>query len=277
MNKDDFLFFQKFLKDRSGLSITEDKIYLLDSRLTPISREWKFATLEDMAKKLKTLPDTELVAAVVDAMTTNETLFFRDDKPFKYFRDNLLPDILKARLEKKTLRIWSAACSTGQEPYSIAMILKDILPNADQWRIDILATDISPTVLDQAKNGKFSQFEIQRGLPIQLVMKYFQQDGTSWFIKEPIRSMIRFENFNLLDTMEKFGTFDIIFCRNVLIYFDEATKKRVLDNLGRRLEPDGYLFLGASETILGLCPALKYFSGCSGLYTLAQAPAKLSA
>jgi chemotaxis protein methyltransferase CheR len=279
MIKDDFLFFQKFLKDKSGLSIGEDKIYLLDSRLTPIMKECQYTSLSDVVKALRFSTDAKLAAKVINAMTTNETLFFRDDKPFRYFRDNLLPGVIKSKNDKRTLRIWSAACSTGQEPYSIAMILKEILPEADQWRIEILATYISPTVLDQARKGRFSQFEIQRGLPIQMVMKYFQQDGTSWFIKDTVRSMVKFESFNLLEGMERFGTFDIIFCRNVLIYFDEATKKAVLDNLGRRLDPEGYLFLGASETVLGLCPALKYFAACSGLYMLDKNTnaAKLSA
>jgi chemotaxis protein methyltransferase CheR len=258
------------------LALTEDKIYLLESRLSNVQRKWMFGNLEEMTKDMRLTPDRRLVTEVVDEMMTNETLFFRDDRPFKYFRTNLLPAMIKAREGKKTLRIWSAACSTGQEPYSIAMTLCESIPGLENWRIDILATDISETALAQASSGSFSQFEVQRGLPIQYVMKYFRQEGQSWKVSDKIRSMVKFENFNLMDRMERFGAFDIIFCRNVLIYFDEETKKKVLQSLARRLVPDSSLFLGGSETIIGLCPALKINTGCPGLYALqdiiAQAP-----
>ena len=268
MNADDFNFYKKFLYERTGLALTEDKIYLLESRLASVLRKWMFGNLEEMTKALRLTPDRKLVTEVVDAMMTNETLFFRDDRPFKHFRASILPAMLKAREGKKALRIWSAACSTGQEPYSIAMTLCETLPGIESWRIELVATDISETALSQAMNGTFSQFEIQRGLPIQHVMKYFRQEGQTWKITDKIKSMVKFERFNLLERMDRFGTFDVIFCRNVLIYFDEETKKKVLQGLTRRLAPDGCLFLGGSETVIGLCPELKVNQGCPGLYTL---------
>lgn len=268
MNGDDFKFYRQFLHEKSGLALTEEKIYLLESRLTPVVRDYGFASLEQLTKALKSAPDSKLVKAVIDAMTINETLFFRDAKPFMQFKTIVLPAIIKARENKKSLRLWSAACSTGQEPYSIAMILDEALAKQNGWKVDILGTDLSDNALSQACNAKYNQFEIQRGLPIQMTMKNFIQEGQNWTIKDNIRNMVRFESFNLLDRMDRFGTFDIIFCRNVLIYFDEDTKKKVLQNLVKRLAPDGFLFLGGSETVIGLCPELKIQQGCPGLYTI---------
>lgn len=269
MSPEDFAFYKKFLHERSGLAMNEDKIYLLVSRLTPVSKKWKHPSLDQMTKVLRTpSADKKMISEIIDAMTTNETLFFRDDRPFKYFKTTLVPHMSKLRENRKLLRVWSAASSTGQEPYSIAITLLETLQNPDSWKIDLLGTDLSDSALDQAKRGEYTQFEMQRGMPIQLLMKYFKQDGQTWKISDKIRSMARFENFNLLDPMEKFGTFDIIFCRNVLIYFDEATKKKILQNMIKRLAPDGYLFLGGSETAIGICPELKINAECPGMYSL---------
>lgn len=270
MTPETFSFYKKYLHEKSGLSLDEDKIYLLESRLTPVMRKWMFGNMAELTKALCTTPDRKLVTEVIDAMTTNETLFFRDDRPFKQFRSAILPALLKARENKRSLRIWSAACSTGQEPYSIAMILRETLPAHENWHIDIQATDLCETVLARAAKGEFSQFEIQRGLPIQMAMKYFKQDGVNWKIDDKTRNMVRFEKFNLLDRMDRLGTFDIVFCRNVLIYFDEETKKKVLCAISGRLAPDGCLFLGGSETVIGLCPDLKNNPSCPGLYNLRQ-------
>lgn len=268
MSPEDFAFFRKFLHEKSGLDLSDKKTYLVVSRLTPVAKKWNLNTITDMTKALKMNPDPKLVLEVVDAMTTNETLFFRDDRPFKYFKASALPELMKARENKKNVRIWSTACSTGQEPYSIAMTLTDSIPKIDEWKFDILATDISDTALKQAASGEFNQFEIQRGLPIQMVMKHFRQEGPVWKVQDKIKNMVKFQHFNLLDRMEPLGTFDIIFCRNVLIYFDETTKKKILQNLAARLVPDGMLFLGGSETVIGLCPALRSNPACAGLHSL---------
>ena len=276
MNSLDFNFYSAFLLEKAGFQMKEDKIYLIESRLMPVVRKWKIGSISDMVPQLKLGTNKELVQDVIDAMMTNETLFFRDDKPFKKFRNDVLPAMLQSRAAQKRLRIWSAACSTGQEPYSIAMTLRDVLPTISQWHIDILATDLSQTALQQAKAGIFSQFEVQRGLPISLAMKNFTQKGTEWQISESLRNMVQFETFNLLDKMDRLGTFDIIFCRNVLIYFEEQVKKSVLLALSKRLAPDGFLFLGGSETIFGMSSNLEGVTGCSGLYMLKGAQARLS-
>ena len=274
MSPDDFAFYKKFLYEKSGLALSEDKTYLLVSRLTPVSKKRSYATLEAMTKDLRSpAADKQMINEVIDAMTTNETLFFRDDRPFKYFKTGLVPDLSKQREAKKSIRIWSAASSTGQEAYSIAITLLETLPNIENWKIEILGTDISDSALAQAKKGEYTQFEIQRGMPIQLLMKYFKQDGQAWKISDKVKSMVRFENYNLLDPMERFGTFDVIFCRNVLIYFDEPLKKRILTSLSRRMAPDGYFFMGGSETVIGLCPDLKINTACPGLYSLVPAQA----
>ena len=266
MNTQEFEFLKKLLKDRSGLSLGPDKIYLLESRLTPVSIRWKMASLSQMVETMRLRPDPKLIHDVVEAMTTNETLWFRDEKPFRHFRGSLLPAMLKAREKTKTLRIWSAACSSGQEPYSIAMTLDELLATQPGWKLDIIATDIADNVLEQGRRGLYSQFEVQRGLPIQMMMKNFTKQGDLWEIKEKFRKMLKFENFNLLDRMDRLGSFDIIFCRHVLIYFDAETKRVILQNLKKRLAPDGYLFVGGSEAIIGLTDGLDAVADCPGLY-----------
>lgn len=271
MNEDDFTLFARLLKDTSGCALTPAKTYLLESRLTPVAQRNGCATLADLAARLRRGTDKLLVYEVVEAMTTNETLFFRDDRPFRHFRANLLPSLIQARAHRRNLRIWSAACSTGQEPYSIAMTLHDLLQGQPGWTTDILATDISESVLRQARTGVYTQFEIQRGLPIQMMVSHFTKQGDHWQIHEKFRNMVRFQAFNLIQDMEKLGTFDMIFCRNVLIYFDEPTKRKVLESLSKRLAPDGYLLLGGAESALSSGEHLALAENCPGLYRPQQA------
>src|SRR3984893_17104792 len=193
-----------------------------------------------------------LVTQVVEAMTTNETFFFRDKLPFDHFRDSIMPEILKARASRRSLRIWCAAGSTGQEPYSLAMCLKEMNAATSGWRIEILATDLSQEVLEKSKAGIYRQLEVQRGLPIQLLVKYFKQIGELWHIDPDIRAMVQHRQLNLLHDFSQLGAFDVIFCRNVLIYFDQETKSNIFRRLAKALEPDGFLVLGAAETVVGL-------------------------
>jgi chemotaxis protein methyltransferase CheR len=211
-----------------------------------------------------------LATEVVEAMTTNETFFFRDKLPFEHFRDTVLPALIEARAREKRIRIWCAACSTGQEPYSLAMALKS---NTDGlgaklagFRIDIVGTDISGDVLERAKSGIYSQFEVQRGLPIHQLVKFFSQTGEAWQIAAEIRAMVQFRTLNLLKDFSALGTFDIVFCRNVLIYFDQQTKIGVLNRLARQIPVDGFLSLGAAETVVGLTDAFKPMTDRRGLY-----------
>lgn len=270
MNSQDFQLFSTLVRDRSGLVLTEDKVYLLESRLVPLARQRGLNTLEDLANELRRSNDEKLKEDITDAMTTNETFFFRDNKPFDIFKENILPHLLATRTNTKTLRIWNAACSTGQEPYSIAMLLKEEAAKMAGWRVEILATDISNEVLEKAKSGLYSQFEVQRGLPIQLLIKYFQQMGEMWQIDSSIRAMVKFKKVNLLENFSILGGFDVIFCRNVLIYFDHATKAQVLAQMHKILARDGALFLGGAETVLGICDDLNPVSGLRGVYTPAS-------
>jgi chemotaxis protein methyltransferase CheR len=211
-----------------------------------------------------------LTSEVVEAMTTNETFFFRDKIPFDHLRETILPTLLKARANRRSLRIWSAACSTGQEPYSIAMCLKERAQELAGWRIEIIATDLSQEVLEKAKSGIYSQFEVQRGLPVQLLVKYFTQIGEHWQISPEIRGMVQHRQLNLLQDFSHLGKFDVIFCRNVLIYFDQDTKTGIFGRLAKALEPDGMLLLGAAETVVGISAAFRPHPDRRGLYLLNQ-------
>ncbi|MBX9650144.1 MAG: protein-glutamate O-methyltransferase CheR, partial [Xanthobacteraceae bacterium] len=205
-----------------------------------------------------------------------ETFFFRDKIPFDHLKEVVLPTLVQARAARRSLRIWCAASSTGQEPYSIAMCLKEAGSLLSGWRTEIVATDLSLGVLEKAKAGIFSQFEVQRGLPIQLLMKYFTQNGELWQLNAEIRSMVQYRQLNLLQDFSHLGTFDIIFCRNVLIYFDHATKTNIFDRIARMLEPDGVLALGAAETVVGITNAFKPYPERRGLYCPNLAPAAVA-
>lgn len=265
MRPDDFNFLSKFLKDRSGLMLTQDKLYLVESRLTPIARKYGHDSLDDFVAKFKFSRDEALAVEVTEAMTTNESFFFRDNTPFDLFKNQVLPE-MEANRPGKRMRIWCAAASTGQEPYSLAMILKEAWFKWGSWNIEITGTDICTKVLNKAKQGHYSQFEVQRGLPIQMLIKYFEQDGDVWKIKDEIRNMVRYKPFNLLDSFGAMGKFDVIYCRNVLIYFDQQTKGDVLERMRRCIADDGTLFLGAAETVLGITDKFEPVKGQRGMY-----------
>jgi chemotaxis protein methyltransferase CheR len=268
----DYEFLRKLLKERSGLDLSADKQYLVESRLIPLARRAGLNGIGELVQKMKTGGET-LTTKVVEAMTTNETFFFRDKIPFDHLRDTILPQLIPARATRRSLRIWSAASSTGQEPYSIAMCLKEFGPALSGWRIEIVATDLSQEVLEKSKAGIYSQFEVQRGLPIQMLVKYFKQTGELWQLNADIRGMVQHRQLNLLQDFSGLGKFDVIFCRNVLIYFDQDTKVRIFERLSKVLEPDGTLMLGAAETVVGISDAFKPYPDKRGLYQLNPARA----
>jgi chemotaxis protein methyltransferase CheR len=261
----DYEYLRKILKDHSGLDLSADKQYLIESRLLPLSRKCGVPGISELVQTVKG-GSSSIVTQVVEAMTTNETFFFRDKVPFDHFRDSIVPELLKARAARKTIRIWCAAGSTGQEPYSLAMCLKEMSAQLAGWRVDIVATDLSREVLEKSKSGIYSQFEVQRGLPIQLLVKYFKQNGELWQISPDIRAMIQHRQLNLLHDFSQLGVFDVIFCRNVLIYFDQDTKINIFGRLAKTMEPDGFLVLGAAETVVGLTDVFKPFPDKRGLY-----------
>jgi chemotaxis protein methyltransferase CheR len=262
----DYDFLRRCLKQRSGLVLTADKQYLVESRLLPVARKAGHATLGDLVEALKRGGDEALTAAVVEAMATNESFFFRDKIPFEHFRSIVMPALIAARRNVRSIRIWCAAASTGQEPYSLAMCLKDMAHDIAGWRIEMLATDLCGDVLEKARLGLYSQFEVQRGLPIQLLIKHFTQVGELWQIAPELRAMVKFRQLNLLADFSQLGIFDLIFCRNVLIYFDQETKIDVLDRLSRAIATDGFLVLGAAETVVGLTDSFKVVGDKHGLY-----------
>lgn len=266
MKPEDFDFLSTLVKDRSGLVLTPDKAYLLESRLMPVARKRGMKGLDELVSSMRTRMDNVLADEITEAMTTNESFFFRDIKPFDIFRDTVLPNALKARATTKKLRIWCAAASSGQEPYSLAMLLKEAGPKLAGWTIEIIGTDISKDILNKAREGVYSQFEVQRGLPVQLLVKYFKKRDDLWQIDESIRKMVQYKEFNLLETMQSFGTFDIVFCRNVLIYFDQLTKGDVLGRMSKQIADDGVLYLGGAETVLGISEAFQPVKGIRGVY-----------
>lgn len=242
-------FLCRTVHENSGIVLDESKAYLIESRLGPVARSEGLETLDSLCKLLRTASAKALRTKVVEAMTTNETLFFRDLRPFEALRDVVLPEIV-ASAAKGTVRIWSAATSSGQEAYSLAMLWKEL--NIPGWELKIVGSDISDEMLDRCRKGRYRQLEVNRGLPARYLVKYFEPVETDWVIKPELRRMMEWRRFNLLDDMSALGGFDIVFCRNVLIYFDQETKASILRRIRGLLREGGYLFLGLSETTLNL-------------------------
>lgn len=266
MTPADYDFLRSFLKERSGLILSNDKQYLIESRLMPVARQEGLDTITALVAKLKTPLGRVAGEAVVEAMTTNESFFFRDKTPFDHFSNVMLPQMMEARRTQRKIRIWCAAASTGQEPYSLAMIIKDMGLKTSAYRFDIIGTDISREVLERAKAGTYSQFEVQRGLPIQMLLNHFTQKGETWEISPAVRQMVQYRPLNLFDSFTALGTFDVVFIRNVLIYFEQEAKVAILERVAKQMAPDAYMVLGAAETVVGLTDAFKAVPGSRGLY-----------
>lgn len=273
MRDEVFWLFAKMLREQSGLALPRDKEYLLESRLMPVARKHGHAALDTMALALRGGRNSALEQDIVEAMTTNESFFFRDAGMFDVFRKTVLPGLVAARGASRTLRFWFAACSSGQEPYSITMILEEERAKLGGWNVEMIATDISAEMVARAKEGLYSHFEAQRGLPIQMLAKYFTQEEQGWRVKAPLRERVKFRTFNLLDGFASLGAFDVILCRNVLIYFDMATKRDILDRMSRQLTRDGTLFLGGAETVIGVSDKFVPHPGHAGVFVPAPAVA----
>ncbi len=257
MQAEAFQILSEVIYKRSGIVLTPEKEYLLESRLQPFLKQWECADFMVLASKVKGFGSPALLKEMTEALTTNETSFFRDNKPFQYFADKLLPLLKEKQSLTKQLRFWSAACSYGQEAYSLVMQMNEKRLDAEGYNYQFLATDLAEKVLEKARDGLFSQFEVQRGMPIQLLLKYFTQTpDQNWQLKPEFRQRVNFKAFNLMDDPAAFGKFDVIFCRNVLIYFDNPTKTAVINRLIKQLQPHGYLVVGSTETVDALCPQL---------------------
>jgi len=259
-------YLQALVYRRSGIVLENEKDYLVDSRLSPLARDAGVSSVDELVAKLRREPGPELAQRVVEAMTTNETLFFRDAHPFEALRHHFVPELLKARAQERSLRIWSAAAATGQEPYSIAITLLESFPELASWNVRILATDLNEAVLDRARLARYRELEVNRGLPQQYLGKYFTRAGGEWELAPCVREMVSFRQLNLVEPWAELPACDIVFMRNVLIYFDSETKCAILRRLRHVLRPDGFLVLGGAETTTNLDDAYGSVRVGAGVY-----------
>ncbi len=248
----DFNYVRKLVREQSAIVLDDHKGYLVEARLAPLVRQHGCASIKDLLRGLRDRQPNRLHRQVVEAMTTNETSFYRDRHPFEALKRHILPELIEKRAGTRALNIWCNACSSGQEPYSIAMLLREHFPNLVTWDVRLLATDLSIEILEKAKAGRFSKMEVNRGLPITLLIKYFENEGLEWRIRQMIRERVEFRPMNLIESWPHLSPMDIVFLRNVLIYFDVPTKRTILRQIRHVLKPDGYLFLGTAETTLNL-------------------------
>lgn len=237
---------------RASIVLDATKGYLVEARLLPVARDMGLTTVGELVRVLRTAPTPALQTRVVEALTTNETSWFRDVQPFRTFEHHVLPDLVRARASSRTLTIWSAACSSGQEPYTIAMVLRDRYPELAGWRVRILSTDISHEMLERTAAGRYSPSEVNRGLPAPMLVRWFDRDGLDWVAKPELRAMVEVRPLNLASHWDAIPTADVVFLRNVLIYFSVQTKHQILERLRQHMRPDGALFLGAAESTLGI-------------------------
>ncbi|CAH1650813.1 Chemotaxis protein methyltransferase CheR [Hyphomicrobiales bacterium] len=266
MTEADYQFLSAFLLARSGMVLNSNGHYLAKSRLPAVCRRHGLSDPVEVIAILRGGSHPEIEAAVVEAMVIQETFFFRDKALFAQVHDTVLPRLMEARASSRHLRIWSAAASTGQEAYSIAMMLTVMARRLDGWTVDIVATDLSEVALERGRQGIYTHFEVQRGLPIQMLLKHFTQVDDLWQISADLRAMVRFTRVNLLDDLSGLGTFDLILCRNVLMYFDDRTKRDVLERVVAQLANDGKLVLGGVETPVGLTEVVVADAGLKGIY-----------
>jgi chemotaxis protein methyltransferase CheR len=270
MTTAEFDFVCRLVRDRSGIVLEAGKEYLVDARLTPVARQRELRTVSELIGQLRAGPDDGLAARVVEAMVTTETSFFRDVHPFETLRAEVLPELIRQRQKERRLNVWFAACSTGQEPYSFALLVREHFPELAGWRLDLLATDLSPDVLKRARTGRYTQLEVNRGLPAALMVKHFRQHGPNWELNEDVRRMIEFREMNLVRPWPPLPRMDLIFLRNVMIYFDVDMKKGILGRVAGLLRPDGYLLLGGAETTLNLDDSFRRVHNLKGgFYQLA--------
>ncbi len=255
LGADNYVFLTDYIHKESGIVLDESKRYLIESRLLPIVRQSQLDSLDGLCAVLRTRGNVKIQRQVVEAMTTHETLFFRDVAPFDALRTEILPALIEQRKVFRTLRLWSAAASSGQEAYSLAMLLLEM--GLEGWNIQILGTDLSESILERAREGKYKQNEVNRGLPAHYLVKYFDRKGLDWQIKDHVRRIVRFEQFDLRQSMRAKGPFDVIFCRNCLIYFDMPTRKSILSELSGTLFTGGSLVLGGTESTLNLDDRLR--------------------
>lgn len=248
----DFAFISQLLREQCALVLEPGKEYLVKARLTPVAQRHGVASINHLIERLRRACDNVLLTQVVEAMVTTETSFFRDIHPFETLKKTVLPELIELRRSQRQLNVWFAASSSGQEPYSFAILLKEYFPELSGWRVNLLATDISHEMLQRSRAGRYSQLEVNRGLPTALLLKWFRQEGASWQLDERIRGMLTFAQMNLAQPWPAMPKWDLVFLRNVMIYFDNSVKTNILGRVARVLSQDGYLLLGGAETTISL-------------------------
>ena len=272
LQQSDFDFVQKLVQQKAAIVLDNGKQYFVESRLTPLAQNTGHDSIEKLIQALKQNPhNSRMVEQVVEAITIHETSFFRDIHPFKCLKEVVMPSLLEKRASQHSLNLWCAACSSGQEPYTVTMLMRENFPQLQSWNVRFIATDISNQILIRAREGRFSQLEVNRGLPAPLLLKHFEKQGLEWQIKPQLRSSIEFRKLNLIDNWPPMPKMDVVFLRNVLIYFDVETKRRILGEVRKLLNPDGFLFLGAAEMPMSIDNAFERIDyPRSGCYKLRQ-------
>lgn len=250
LNNADFHYIRQLVKTRTSVTLAEDKAYLVESRLNSLAKQTGMSSVSNLVRKLRSQPFNGLHLEAIESMMTTESCFFRDRHPFTTLQNQIIPELIHKRQTQRRLNIWSAGCAGGQEPYSIAILLKEHFPELASWQVSLTASDISNKILDKARQGIYNQHEIARGLSLDLREKYFKLRGKNWQIDKEIRQMVEFCQFNLSDRWPAMSQMDLIFLRNVLIYFEVDLKKIILAKVRELLKPDGYLFLGGGETTI---------------------------
>jgi chemotaxis protein methyltransferase CheR len=266
VSPDNFEYMRRLLQQHSAIALAANKKYLVETRLLPVARREKLDGVDALIDRLRMSPTGRLLQEVIEALTVNETSFFRDGAPFSILADTVLPELIKRRASVRTLNIWSAGCASGQEPYTIAMLWRQRYAHLADWRVKLLATDISNEMLERARKGRYTRLEVNRGVSPEQCAKYFRQEGDSWVIDERLRTMVDFQLLNLIGNWPSLPPMDVVFMRNVLVYFDMATKREVLKRVRQLLRPDGCLFLGGTETTLMIDDAFDRVSTASGSY-----------
>lgn len=267
----DFDFVRRYVREASAIVLEDGKQYLVESRLMTVANRAGLPSVSEVIARLRAAPQGPLGRQVVDAMTTNESSWFRDVNPYNALRGSVLPELMKLRAGERTLRIWSSACSSGQEPYSVAMLLREHFPMLDTWNVRLVATDLSSEMIARARAGVFTQLEINRGLPAKLLVKYFERRGPDYKLRDELRRAIEFRELNLAAPWgSQIVGADVVLLRNVLIYFDNDTKRQILSRVRQVLRPGGYLFLGTAETTLNLDDAFELVRSEGAVYYRAR-------
>jgi chemotaxis protein methyltransferase CheR len=248
LSRASFEFVRSALQQRSAQNLEDDKLYLVETRLLPVARRHGFPSVEDLVLRLRARTNEKLLGELVEAMTINETFFFRDGQPFEGLRQSVLPELVQRRAGGRCLNIWSAACSSGQEPYSVAILCRHFFPDLSAWHVRLIASDLSTAMLERARRGVYSDLEVTRGLPADLLGAYLQKHQDGWQVRDDIRRMVEFRLLNLNGPWPEFPPLDVVLLRNVLIYFDVPTRQQILERVRQVLQPDGYLLLGGAET-----------------------------